>query len=226
MDIPYSPNQPASIRLLFTRIARRYDRTNHVISLGFDILWRRKFARLLRDRKRIADVCCGSGAMIPLLGSRIRAGLDFTRAMLQVAAERYPATRLVEGDAQKTPFRSACFDAAVIVYSIRNIPDVPAALSELYRVLEPGGLLAILDFGVPEGKILNWLYLLYFQKIMPFFGSWVAEDKASYHYFVKSVLRFPKRQAFLDWMRAAGFENCRYSEYTAGAALVYLADKK
>jgi demethylmenaquinone methyltransferase / 2-methoxy-6-polyprenyl-1,4-benzoquinol methylase len=225
VDIPYSPNEPRSIRLLFTRIARNYDRTNHVISFGFDVVWRKKFARLLKGRNRIADVCCGSGAMIPLLGSRIRAGLDFTHAMLQVAKEQAPATRLVEGDAQKIPFLPASFDAAIIVYSIRNIPDVPAALSELYRILESGGLLAILDFGVPEGKYLNWLYLLYFQKIMPFIGSWVAKDKPSYYYFVNSVLKFPKRNAFLEWMRSAGFQNCRYLEYLGGAALIYLADK-
>jgi demethylmenaquinone methyltransferase/2-methoxy-6-polyprenyl-1,4-benzoquinol methylase len=224
-EIPYTPDDPRTIQLLFTRIAKNYDRTNHVISLGFDILWRRKFARLFQHRKRIADVCSGSGAMIPLLGDRILAELDFTHAMIRVAAGRHPGARFTEGDAQKIPFQSGTFDAAIIVYSVRNIPDVSRALRELHRILQPGGLLGILDFGVPESKMMEKLYLLYFQKLMPFVGSWVAGDQSSYHYFVNSVLRFPKRSAFLELMKNAGFQNCRYTQYTGGAALVYLAEK-
>ena len=224
VEIPYRPEEPRTIRLLFTRIAKNYDLTNHVISLGFDILWRKKFVRLLKDRKKIADICCGSGAMFPLLGDRILAGLDFTRAMLQIAA-RYPGARLVEGDAQKIPFGNETFDAAIIVYSIRNIPDVSAALGELYRILQTEGMIGILDFGVPEGRFMKGLYLLYFQKLMPFLGSFVARNKSSYHYFVNSVLRFPKRKEFLDLLQKAGFKNCRYMEYMGGAALVYLGEK-
>ena len=224
MKIPYTPEDPRSIRLLFTRIAKKYDLTNHVISLGLDIFWRKKFARLLRGRNKIADICCGSGAMLPVLGNRILAGLDFTRAMLRVASQ-YPGGRLVEGDAQEIPFASGTFDAAIIVYSIRNIPQVPVALKELHRILQPGGLIGILDFGVPEGKWRKKLYLLYFQKLMPFVGSLVARDKSSYHYFVNSVLRFPKRKEFLDLMNRAGFQNSRYLEYLGGAALVYLGEK-
>ena len=224
VDIPYKPEEPGTIRLLFTRIAKNYDLTNHVISLGFDVLWRKKFVRLLEGRQKIADICCGSGAMFPLLGKRIRAGLDFTRAMLQIAA-RYPDSRLVEGDAQKIPFHDGSFDAAIIVYSIRNIPDVGNALKELHRILEPNGMVGILDFGIPEGKVMKKLYLLYFQKLMPFLGSFVARDRSSYHYFVNSVLRFPKRKEFLALLENAGFKNCRYLQYMGGAALVYLAEK-
>src|SRR5262245_49933163 len=119
MKIPYKPEEPGSIRLLFTRIAKNYDLTNRVISLGLEKVWRKKFIKLLDGRNKIADVCCGSGAMIPLLGRRIFAGLDFTRAMLQVATQ-FPEARLVEGDAQKIPFRTGTFDAAMIVYSVRN----------------------------------------------------------------------------------------------------------
>jgi len=225
LEIPYSPRDSTSIQLLFTRIAKKYDRTNRIISFGLDSVWRRRFIRSLADRRRIADVCCGSGALIPLLGNRILAGLDFTRAMLSIAALKKPAPRLVEGDAQKIPFTSGTFDAAVIVYSIRNIPDVPLALKELYRVLSPGGLLGILDFGVPRNKILESLYLIYFKRVMPFLGSRVAGDPSSYHYFVNSVINFPKRETFLQWMREAGFQNCRYEEYTLGAAICYLAEK-
>jgi demethylmenaquinone methyltransferase / 2-methoxy-6-polyprenyl-1,4-benzoquinol methylase len=224
VEIPYKPDEPRTIQLLFTRIAKNYDLTNHVISLGFDVWWRRKFVRLLQGRQRIADICCGSGAMFPLLGERILAGVDFTRAMLQIAA-RYPKARLVEGDAQKLPLQSETFDAAVIVYSIRNIPDLDSSLRELNRILQQGGLVAILDFGVPEGRLMKQLYLLYFQKVMPFVGSFVARDRSSYHYFVNSVLRFPKRRDFLALMEKAGFKSCRYLEYTGGAALVYLGEK-
>lgn len=226
IEIPYTPQDAGSIKLLFTRIARNYDLTNHVISMGLDVLWRRKFAKLFYPKSRIADICCGTGALLPLLKKRIAAGLDFTHGMLKVAAERNSGAKLVEGDAQKIPFLSNTFDAAVIVYSIRNIPDVSVCLKELYRVLEPGGQLGILDFGVPEGKLMNALYRFYFQRIMPFIGSWVARDKASYHYFVNSVMKFPKRNAFLDLMRDAGFQNSRYEEYTFGAALCYLGEKR
>lgn len=224
-EIPYTPDNPKTIRLLFTRIAGNYDLTNHVISLGFDVLWRRRFATLFKDRNKIADVCCGSGAMVPLLKGRILAGLDFTRAMLKVASDHNPGSGFIEGDAQASPFLSSTFDAAMIVYSIRNIPDVPKALAELYRILQPGGMVGILDFGIPENKLIKAFYLLYFQKLMPFVGSWVARDRSSYHYFVNSVMRFPKRKEFLEWMRQAGFQNCRFQEYTGGAALCYLGEK-
>ena len=224
VDIPYKPEEPRTIRLLFTRIAKNYDLTNHIISLGFDVWWRRKFVKLLKGRQNIADVCCGSGAMFPLLGQRILAGIDFTRAMLQIAAKN-PGARLVEGDAQKIPLGTEVFDAAIIVYSIRNIPDLPAALREMYRILQPQGMVGILDFGVPEGKLMKKLYLLYFQKLMPFLGSFVARDRGSYHYFVNSVLRFPKRTEFVALLEQAGFKNCRYLQYTGGAALVYLGEK-
>jgi demethylmenaquinone methyltransferase / 2-methoxy-6-polyprenyl-1,4-benzoquinol methylase len=225
VEIPYSPKDPGSIQLLFTRIARNYDATNHVISLGFDVLWRKRFARLFRDRTNIADVCCGSGAMIPVLGNKIRVGLDFTRAMLSVCAERNPKSRLVEGDAQNIPFATGSFDGAMIVYSIRNIPDTRKALTELHRILQPGGLLGILDFGVPRRKLLESVYLFYFRRIMPFIGSYVARDKSSYHYFVNSVIHFPKREEFVKLMEEAGFQNCTYQEYTLGAALCYLGKK-
>jgi len=224
-NVEYTPENPKSIRLLFTRIARNYDLTNHVISLGLDIVWRKKFARLFNDRTKIADVCCGSGAMFPLFGNRTLAGVDFTRAMLQVCARRIPGARLVEGDAQKIPFASNTFDAAVIVYSVRNIPDLKAAMSELFRVLEPQGMLGILDFGTPENRILQSLYLFYFKTIMPLIGDLVARDKGSYHYFVNSVLRFPKRKAFLELLESAGFQNCSYKQYFGGAALCYTALK-
>ena len=225
IEIPYTPKKPDTIRLLFTRIAGSYDLTNHVISLGLDVRWRRKFARKFQDRQRIADICCGTGALLPILGRRILAGLDFTHAMLRVAAQRHPVSRLVEGDAQHIPFATSTFDGAAIIYSIRNIPDIPQALRELNRILQPGGILGILDFGTPKGRILEFLYRIYFQRIMPFLGSFVAGDRASYHYFVNSVLNFPKREAFLQMMRDAGFSGCRYEEYTLGAALVYLGEK-
>ncbi len=225
VEIPYKPQDPGSIKLLFTRIAKNYDLTNHVISFGLDVLWRKKFARLFQDRKRIADICCGSGAFLPLMKGRIAAGLDFTHAMLLIAKEKNPAVPLVEGDAQKLPFNSEIFDATVIVYSIRNIPDVSSCLRELYRVLQPGGKLGILDFGVPEGKVMNALYRFYFMKILPVIGSLVARDPSSYHYFANSVINFPKRDAFVKLISDAGFRNAHYQQYMLGAALVYLAEK-
>src|SRR5438874_12418471 len=115
MEIPYSQQNPKSIRLLFTRIARNYDLTNHVISLGLDVHWRKKFLRSLEGRQRIADICCGSGAMFPLLGKRIATGLDFTHAMLQVSRTRDGSIPLVEGDAQNMPLVGGSFDAAIMV---------------------------------------------------------------------------------------------------------------
>jgi demethylmenaquinone methyltransferase/2-methoxy-6-polyprenyl-1,4-benzoquinol methylase len=225
VEIPYKPQDPNSIKLLFTRIAQNYDLTNHVISFGLDVVWRKKFARLFQDRNKVADICCGSGAFLPLMKGRIAAGLDFTHAMLLIAQEKNSGIPLVEGDAQKIPFASESFDATVIVYSIRNIPNVSLCLRELYRVLQPGGKLGILDFGVPEGKVMNSFYRFYFTKVLPIVGSFVARDPSSYHYFANSVINFPKRDAFVEMIQQAGFKNARYEQYLMGAALVYLAEK-
>jgi demethylmenaquinone methyltransferase / 2-methoxy-6-polyprenyl-1,4-benzoquinol methylase len=223
--LQYTPDQPDSIQLLFTRIAPNYDLTNHVISLGFDVLWRRKFARLFATRQKIADICCGSGAMFPVLKSRIKVGLDFTHAMLQIASERTPRINLVQGDAQRMPFDDSNFDAAIIVYSIRNIPDVDRALTELFRILQPGGSVGILDFGIPNNFLGKFVYLLYFKRVMPYLGSLVARDPNSYHYFVNSVMNFPKREEFVERLRKAGFENCSYRTYTGGAAISYIGSR-
>lgn len=230
--------EPARIAGMFDRIARRYDALNHLLSAGLDKRWRRRAVRELRldESVNVLDVCTGTAdlaieALRSLGPSGYVVGVDFSSAMLAIGHEKVRRAglasrlQLVRGDATKLPLRDQSFGVAMVAFGIRNVADMDAGLRELHRVLQPGGRLAILEFGMPEVPGLAWLYRSYFRHILPRIGRLVSRHSEAYAYLPASVAEFPAGDAFVATLGPAGFSSVRVVRMAVGAVYLYLAER-
>jgi demethylmenaquinone methyltransferase/2-methoxy-6-polyprenyl-1,4-benzoquinol methylase len=226
--LSYDAERAPKVRAMFSRLAKRYDLVNDIMSFGLHRVWKRQAVRLAlagtRGDPRLLDLCCGSGDLCFLakaFGAGAVTGADFTMPMLEVALHRRrregPACRFVQADALRLPFPDASFDALTIAYGLRNIADLPAALSEMRRVLAPGGRAVVLDFGKPDNPVTNALYRGYLRTIMPAIGRIFHGDPETYLYIPDSLERFPAQRGVATMMREAGFANVRYESRLFGA---------
>ncbi len=223
-----------AIRDMFSEIAPRYDFLNHLLSLGIDRGWRRTLVRMaLRpEMKDLLDVACGTGDVSLALRKKAPqariVGLDFSPGMLELAREKALRTgarlELVEASAEELPFAGDGFDLVTIAFGIRNVVDRRKALGEFFRVLKPGGRVAILEFSRPRITWLRALYDFYFFRILPRVGGLMAKKEA-YRYLPDSVARFPEPEEFCAWLEEAGFTACRWHPLTFGIATLYLGEK-
>lgn len=224
-----------AVRTMFAGITPRYDLLNRVLSLGVDRRWRRRAVESLsRDGRpragaRALDVCCGTGdlsADLASAGWRVT-GVDFCHEML-VAGAGKPAlsgagVRLAEGDALRLPFPDETFAAATVAFGVRNWQDLDAGLSELRRVLEPGGTLAVLEFGRPAGGAMKPLYHLYLNAIVPFVGRALSGNAGAYRYLATTIQAFPDQRRFPAHLERAGFGAVQVEDLTSGIAALYVA---
>jgi demethylmenaquinone methyltransferase/2-methoxy-6-polyprenyl-1,4-benzoquinol methylase len=239
--VPEGASDPESaanaVREMFTSIAPRYDLLNHVLSLNVDRLWWKRTARtfahiLSRPEARALDLCCGTGDMAFALRRRAGKsapailGVDFSHAMLQRARRKSVGTALrwVEADALRLPFPDRHFDLVVSAFGFRNLAEYDAGLSEIVRVLRPGGEVGILDFGEPQGA-MGKIYRVYFKHVLPTIGTLISGVKGPYAYLPASVARFPPPQEMLDRMRSSGLREASWSPYTFGIAGLYRGKK-
>jgi demethylmenaquinone methyltransferase / 2-methoxy-6-polyprenyl-1,4-benzoquinol methylase len=197
---------PEGVRSMFDRIAPVYDAMNRVMTMGLDLRWRRLAAEsVVRAGDRVLDGACGTGdlALADLRAGAGRVvGLDFSERMLERARRKAPL-EWVQGDLLALPFEAAAFDAATVGFGVRNVADLPLALSELRRVLRPGGRLAILEITQPRG-ILRPFFGLWFDRVVPALGR-VLPGGEAYSYLPASVRRFPDADRLAALMRDAGF---------------------
>jgi demethylmenaquinone methyltransferase / 2-methoxy-6-polyprenyl-1,4-benzoquinol methylase len=229
---------PHRIAGMFDAIAGRYDLLNLVLSGGLDRYWRRRAIRALQfsGRERLLDVCTGT-ADVAIAGARATRGaatvlgVDFAGAMLRRGLEKCRRAglgariRLVRGDAMRLPVASGTTDGVTIAFGIRNVQEPAIACAELYRVLRPGGRLAILEFGLPVLPAVRPLYLWYFRHILPRIGRAVSHHDAAYSYLPESVGAFPWGDAFAKILRDAGFHQVRAQPLTFGIVYLYSATK-
>ncbi len=234
---------PQFVRGMFDRIAPRYDRANHWLSLGVDHYWRRRAAvevcRLLPRRGvlPLLDVCCGTGDMALALWRRVRhipgapllLGADFSGEMLRrgqrKARQRAAAIQWLNGDAMQLPFAAAGLAAISTAFGFRNLADYRRALGGFHQLLTPGGVLAILEFSQPSVPLMGPLFRWYFHHVLPFLSGLLGGDKSAYRYLPASVDRFPSPAELADWMRDAGFSHVRYLRLTGGIAVLHLGVK-
>jgi demethylmenaquinone methyltransferase/2-methoxy-6-polyprenyl-1,4-benzoquinol methylase len=192
---------------MFDHIAPVYDAMNRVMTGGLDLRWRRiAAAAAVRPGDRVLDAACGTGdlAVADLrAGAASVTGLDFSTQMLARARRKSAAVDWVEGDLLGLPFDDGSFDAATIGFGIRNVGDLELALSELRRVLRPGGRLAILEITRPRG-VLRPFFSLWFDRFVPRLGR-LLPGGAAYAYLPASVARFPGAETLAGLLRAAGF---------------------
>lgn len=219
---------PGRIREMFDQISPRYDFLNHLLSLNTDVAWRRRAARILGPCRRVLDVCSGTGDLAIELRRRWKCevvGVDFALRMLRIAGRkaRFP---LVQGDATRLPFRDGSFDGATVAFGLRNVADTDRGISEMIRVLRPGGRLVICDFTLPANRLVRSGYLLYFSRILPKIGKLVARCEVdAYRYLPDSVARWYDPAALADRLRGGGLVDVRVEPLTLGVAAIHSGAK-
>jgi len=220
---------PAYVRDAFARIADRYVLTNHVLSCGVDLWWRRVVtSRIVAwQPARVLDVASGTGDLALAIQRSCPdcevIASDFCAEMLVHAARRGVAHTLV-ADALALPFPDASFDAVSVAFGLRNMADYPAALREMTRVLKPGGHLVILDFSLPRG-LLRLPYRFYLHRILPHLAGWLTGHKDTYEYLGGSIETFPAGPAMIDLLESGGLHETSCTPLTGGVVSLYQASK-
>ena len=231
------------VREMFTQIAPRYDLLNHLLSFELDRLWRARTAKHLRPMLErpeavVLDLCCGTGDLAFALAqegkSRI-VGADFAHSMLvRARAKRTglsPANgagaaksmSFFEADALRLPFADSSFDLVTSAFGFRNLANYEAGLREIYRVLKPGGTIAILEFAEPPEGLLGDLYRWYFTKVLPRIGWLISGHQSAYTYLPKSVARFFRPPELAALLNSAGYKSVNFQEWTMRTVALHTA---
>ena len=235
-DLLRAPHEVADkasrVRSMFNAIAPRYERTNTICSGGRDAYWRTRAVQLacVRPDDDALDVACGTGDLTRAFaraGSRSVTGCDFAHEMLTRAAQASgDAPRWVEADALRLPFLDASFSLVSCAFGVRNFVDLDAGLTEMHRVLKPGGRVVILEFARPKSLFIRAGYEFYANRIMPRAASWISGDQSgAYRYLPRSVVSFLSADQMGERVKKAGFATFSATPLTFGVANVYRAWK-
>ncbi|MCX6243561.1 MAG: bifunctional demethylmenaquinone methyltransferase/2-methoxy-6-polyprenyl-1,4-benzoquinol methylase UbiE [Bacteroidetes bacterium] len=224
------------VRLMFNDISGKYDFLNHFLSLGVDYGWRRKFVQNLSAFKplNILDVATGTGDLaiaISSLGTARITGIDLATDMLAIAEKKVRKKGLEEritfrqADAEAIPFPDDAFDAVTVAFGVRNYEDLEKGLSEMRRVLSPGGVMMILEFSHPSSFPMKQAYGFYSRFIIPVIGRLVSKNEQAYSYLPESVAAFPSGNDFLEVMHRVGMKNTTKRPLTFGISTIYKGEK-
>ena len=181
----------------FSTIACTYDRLNRIMTFGLDRCWRKRAVKGLHGN--VLDVACGTGDMMVELmkqGCSVT-GVDISEEMLDIARLKVKGERLMLADVESLPFEDNTFDAVTCAFGVRNFVHLEQGLSEMLRVLKPGGTMVILELATPDSPIIRPFYNFYTKHIIPWLGSRIAGNREAYIYLPESIERFPKGDDFL-----------------------------
>ncbi len=219
---------------MFDRIAPRYDFLNRLLSLRRDVAWRRRVADYLPEQTKqsVLDIATGTADLLLSLfdrSDRVSAaiGVDLAPTMLELGRRKVAKHQLdervllVRADALRLPFADRSFDAVTIAFGIRNMTDVPLALTEMRRVLKPGGKVLILEFSMPANPLVRRLYPFHLRGLLPVVGAMISGDSYAYRYLNRTVETFPYGEQFCALMRETGFVQVAAVPLTFGIATIY-----
>jgi len=221
---------------MFDNVAGNYDFLNHLLSMGIDIIWRKKTIKSIKSvqPKVILDVATGTGDLAietTKLNPDKIIGLDLSQKMLDLGIEKVKQKKLehiisfVKGDSENLPFENNSFDAITVAYGVRNFENLDAGLSEMFRVLKPGGRLAVLEFSKPTVFPVKQLFNFYFQYVCPLIGKMFSDDDRAYTYLPESVKVFPVGTEFINRLKQAGFKNTTCKQLSFGISSLYNGEK-
>jgi|TARA_B100000795_G_scaffold268174_1_gene254560 demethylmenaquinone methyltransferase/2-methoxy-6-polyprenyl-1,4-benzoquinol methylase len=221
---------------MFNNIAHRYDFLNHTLSMGIDILWRKKAVKLLKEinPNKVLDIACGTGDFsIEDLNSGAKkvVGLDISSGMIEVGNNKInkkglqDKVELLVGDSEEMPFENSSFDGITVGFGVRNFENLEKGLSEMYRVLTDNGQVIILEFSKPKKFPIKQFYFFYFKYILPKIGRLISKDQTAYTYLPDSVNAFPDGKNFTEILEKVGFKNTRIIPCSFGIASIYVGTK-
>lgn len=237
---PYNDNdadKKQQVANMFDNISGTYDFLNHFLSLGIDIIWRKKAIRTLKATgpQYILDVATGTGDFaleaLRMLNPQKIIGVDISQGMLDVAREKIAKKGLGDrfevalGDSENLPFEAGIFDAVTVAFGVRNFENLEKGLADICRVLKPGGKAVILEFSKPKGFPVKQLYHFYFNHVTPRIGKLFSKDHRAYSYLPESVAQFPDGHQFTDILRRVGFSHTVCRPQTFGICTLYIGTK-
>ena len=225
----YTGPDATKIRDMFRTISGRYDRANTVMSAGVHHLWRRRAVRFsgAKPGDRVLDCATGTGDLAIAFQKAVGSagtviGTDFVAEMLDQAREKAPGIRFEVADVTALPFEDHSFDIASISFGIRNVNDPKKGLSELARVVRPGGCVLVLEFGQPRSRSFGTLYDSYRKHVLPALGGAVTGERDAYDYLESSASRFPSGEQFVAMMQeSARFASIDVKPLSFGIAYLY-----
>jgi demethylmenaquinone methyltransferase/2-methoxy-6-polyprenyl-1,4-benzoquinol methylase len=221
--------QPDEVAGMFDEVAKHYDRTNDVLSAGNAVLWRIATVKAVAPvaGERILDIAAGTGtssAALAKTGAHVIA-VDFSAGMIEEGKRRHENIEFIEANAEQLPFGDNEFDAVSISFGLRNVNDPKTALSEMYRVLKPGGRLVICEFSRPPRAIFRAGYNAYMKAIMPTVVKVTSSNPEAYTYLAESIRQWPDQGELSHWIRGAGFSRVEYRNLTAGVVAMHRGRK-
>ncbi|HEY3736839.1 MAG TPA: demethylmenaquinone methyltransferase [Jatrophihabitans sp.] len=223
--------KPREVAAMFDGVAKRYDRTNSLLSLGIDGLWRRRTRQVLQAHsgQRILDLAAGTGVSTTQL---VAAGAeavacDFSLGMLRAgkANRARKGVPFVAGDGMHLPFADETFDAVTISFGLRNIANAPMALREMLRVVKPGGRLVVCEFSRPVFLPFRVVYMRYLMRALPWIATRVATNPDAYVYLAESIREWPAQAELAKIVAEAGWTDVRYRNLTGGVVALHLGEK-
>lgn len=227
----------AQVSQMFDNVSGNYDQLNRVITFGMDIQWRKNMVEVVKAHQpnRILDMATGTGDMA-IMFAKTQAeqivGLDISRGMLNVAEQKIADLKLNDriefqwGDAENIDFDEASFDVVTVSYGIRNFEDLKKGLTEILRVLKPGGILVVLETSVPTNFFMKYGYLFYTKFILPTIGKLFSNDKRAYSYLSESAIAFPYGEKLKKILQEVGYGDVEINPQAGGISTIYRAERK
>jgi demethylmenaquinone methyltransferase/2-methoxy-6-polyprenyl-1,4-benzoquinol methylase len=230
-------SKKGQVTKMFDKIAPYYDYLNRFLSLGIDVLWRKKLIGMLKKNnpKRILDVATGTADLAIEAAQNIKPdyviGMDISKEMLRVGDKKLIKKSLQDvitleiGDSEQLKYEDGQFDAVTSAFGVRNFENLKAGLKEMYRVLEKGGNMYILEFSRPKTFPIKQIFNGYFKYLLPVIGKIKSKDPKAYQYLYESVQVFPDYDSFTQILKEIGFEKASYKPLSFGICTIYSARK-
>lgn len=237
--VPYKDQQATKkeqVASMFNNISKKYDFLNHLLSMGIDIYWRKKAIKILKklNPEQVLDIATGTGDFaIEALKANPKKiiGVDISEGMLEVGREKMKKKGYSErislelGDSENLRFEDNTFDAAIASFGVRNFENLEKGLSEINRVLKPGGTIIVLEFSKPYMFPFKQIYNFYFSNILPLIGRITSKDQTAYSYLYESVQAFPDGKDFLKVLEKVNFNETKWKPLTLGISSIYIGKK-